>query len=154
MLMKRLLICATLCGAMSVVLIVPASAPAYRTGTYRGTTTQGLPMQLTVKAVFIRVGGRLVRRGAVDSFRVSITDTCPDGFRDPHPNYGSRSDRLISLTGTFAYTIGSSTQPLRFSGRLTGSRSASRASGRTSDVTANSSHGGLCRSGLLFWSAR
>jgi hypothetical protein len=146
---------ALLTAAVSLALLVPASAPAYDNGTYRGTTAQGLPFSLKVKGKRVRVGPRghrrTVRRRYVDTVSVQIKGTCPDGYVDTY-DYGTRFDARV-VAGRFAYVLGRGAERLRIRGRLSGRGRNSRATGTARDVTANRGHGGLCRSGRVRWTA-
>jgi hypothetical protein len=146
-----------LASALLVALLAPASGWTYADGTYKGKTSQGLAVSVKVKTVRALVGPRghrrILLRRYVDEFGVSITDTCPDGFRDAHPDYFKRTDRRLGAPGRFAYVINPGPEPLRFAGRITGGGLNSLATGTASDVTANAKHRGRCASGVVTWTA-
>lgn len=130
--MKKAMIATALCCG----LLVPSSAWAYSNGTYKGTTSQGLPVSFKVKSKVHRdpEDGTIVSRRAVDRLTMSITVFCEDGFQQTR-SLSSKRDETIYLLGRsniFTYSIDFSRKgSLVFNGTsLFGSGRNSRARGR------------------------
>jgi hypothetical protein len=152
--MKRFLLAPT---ALCVALLVPSSASAFNDGSYSGKTSQNQSMRFKVVSKIKHVGRRIVhtRYIRVANPWTTFAVTCPDGKVFRIETHSSPAvDLAINSAGKFSWTLPRGGFPLTFSGRLSGGRHNSVASGKVNDTLNGETHGHSCTTGQLNWSAR